>query len=301
MTITNRKNSPTTTSSNSASSSTENVNAMDSSKSKKKMRRSKKENHKTSFMANGRYGAALGILVVLFGIIYVVIFGNYIYKRRGGHPSALNQFNPNPFNFANLDMDAFRKAITVDQDGKVSFSEEDLEKLKEVFVDVNGNAQVPPPKDNVGDGEEEYVEDVDNNNNNNDNNKDNEKSNEKGESDDAKGKDQTDNAADSANKEEIKKDSLNDEEPLQRHRRSINYEETIYGYGAEEDIGEMSNNLKTILTSGPSANFVDLLRNKIVILDGMESNHLSGGGGDQHLRQRRSINQHMFAIGSSSK
>jgi len=242
-------------------------------------------------MADGRYGAALGILIVLFGVIYVAIFGDYIYKRKGGHPSALNQFNPNPFNFANLDMDAFRKAIQIGQDGKMTFSEEDLEKLKEVFVDVNGNAQVPPSSEDNGGGGEEYVEEVDSK----DSEKSNEKSNEKGESGENVN---TADTADTANKEEIKKDSLNDEEPLQRHRRSVNFEETIYG--GEEEIGEMSNSLKTILTSGPSANFVDLLRNKIVILDGMESSHNSRSSSGQHLRQRRSINQHMFAIGSSN-
>jgi hypothetical protein len=130
-------------------------------KSKKSIKRAQKDINNTS-MATSKYGAALGILIILFGIIYVVIFGNYIYKRKTGHPSALNQQNPNPFaNFANIDMDAFRKAIKVDENGKVTFSEEDLEKFKEIFVDVNGNAQVPP-KDNG----EENVEEVGNENEN---------------------------------------------------------------------------------------------------------------------------------------
>jgi len=125
-------------------------------KSKKNIKRAQKDINNTS-MAASKYGAILGIFIILFGIIYAVIFGNYIYKRKTGHPSALNQ-NPNPFaNFGNIDMDAFRKAIKIDENGKVTFSEEDLEKFKEVFVDVNGNAQVPP-KDNG----EENIEEVGN-------------------------------------------------------------------------------------------------------------------------------------------
>jgi hypothetical protein len=261
-------------------------------KSKKSLKKAKKDINNTS-MANSKYGAILGILVLLFGIIYVAFLGDYVYKRKKGHPSALNQ-NPNPFgNIANLDMDAFRKAIKIDENGKVTFSEEDLEKFKEVFVDVNGNAQVPP-KDN-GD---ENVEEVGN------------ESGESGESgDQAKAQEQADAkdeakvekdasadaAADATNKEEKKKNS-NEEQPLQRQRRSLNYDDG----NAPDETGEMSDYLSNLLTSGPSANFVDLLRNKIVILnpfnDGREPTAI---GSTQYLRQRRSINQHMFASGSS--
>jgi len=273
MAVTNRK-----------SSSTDSV----VDKSKKNIKRAKKDINNTS-MANSKYGAILGIFVLLFGIIYVAFLGNYIYKRKTGHPSALNQ-NPNPFgNIANLDMDAFRKAIKIDENGKVTFSEEDLEKFKEVFVDVNGNAQVPP-KDN-GD---ENVEEVGNENDESGNQA---KAQEQA---DAKTEAKVENAdaadaADATNEEEQKKNS-NKEQPLQRQKRSLNYDDG----NAPDETGEMSDYLSNLLTSGPSANFVDLLRNKIVILnpfnDGREPTAI---GSTQHLRKRRSINQHMFASGSS--
>jgi len=95
-----------------------------------------------------------------------------------------------------------------------------------------------------------------------------------------------------------KKKNSNEEKPLQRQRRSLN----VAGGNSPDETGEMSAYLSNLLTSGPSANFVDLLRNKIVILnpfnDGMEPTNIAS---TQHLRHRRSINEHMFASGSNNK
>ncbi|ORY56758.1 hypothetical protein LY90DRAFT_701758 [Neocallimastix californiae] len=138
---------------NRKSTSTDNV----VDKSKKSMKRAKRDINNTS-MANSKYGAILGIFIILFGIIYAVIFGNYIYKRKTGHPSALNQANPNPFNFANLDMETLKQALKVDQNGKVTFSKEDFEKIKESLNNAEGSSPIPS-KENGG---EEYVEEVGN-------------------------------------------------------------------------------------------------------------------------------------------
>jgi len=201
MAVKNRKsNSPNTTSSV-------------IEKSKKSMRKAKKDMDNTSLITN-KYGALLGLLIIFFGIIYLILFGRYIYKRSTGQTTSALK-NENPLNVENLDMEAFKKAIKIDENGKITFTKEDLEKYKNVYVDVNGNAQIPPKED-------ENIEEIRNE-----------------ESDDQSG----------AN---VKVEETAANESKLRQKRSLN----MAGNNAPDEIGEMSDYLSNLLTSGPSANFV---------------------------------------------
>jgi len=248
MAVKNRKsNSPNTTSSV-------------IEKSKKSMRKAKKDMDNTSLITN-KYGALLGLLIIFFGIIYLILFGRYIYKRSTGQTTSALK-NENPLNVENLDMEAFKKAIKIDENGKITFTKEDLEKYKNVYVDVNGNAQIPPKED-------ENIEEIRNE-----------------EADDQSG----------AN---VKVEETAANESKLRQKRSLN----MAGNNAPDEIGEMSDYLSNLLTSGPSANFVDLLRNKIVILNPFSSDNgaiQSTSFTSSHIRHRRSINQHIFASGSNN-
>jgi len=239
---------------NRKSSSTENI-PENPKKSNKKVQNEKRKNK----IISNKNGTFLGILIIIFSGIYIVLFGNYIYKRKTGQTaSALNNsfhfHNMDQFN--NIDMNNFRRVVKVDDNGKFVFTEEDIENKNEVFVDINGNVQVPPSKDEIDEVNQHQME----------------KENESG-----------------ANAQNVDGESQNT-----RQKRSVVFES---GNGPDED-GEMSTYLKNMLTRGPSANFVDLLRNKIVILNsyGDDVNEPTSFT-STHQRYRRSINQHMYASG----
>ncbi|ORX64516.1 hypothetical protein BCR32DRAFT_251083 [Anaeromyces robustus] len=141
-------------------------------KSRKEIKKAKRDINETS-LATNKYGAILGIFILIFGIIYAALYGNYIYKRKTGQTtSALRHENPfaNIGNINNLDIEAFRKAIKFDENGKITFSEEDMEKFKDAFADAtaNENAENAENADNaeVPPKENENIEEVGNENEN---------------------------------------------------------------------------------------------------------------------------------------
>ncbi|ORX54884.1 hypothetical protein BCR36DRAFT_581760 [Piromyces finnis] len=99
-------------------------------KSKREIKKAQREMKSTSFVTN-KYGALFGIFILIFGIIYVAFFGTYIYKRKTGQTtSALNYENP----YSRFgDMEALRNAIKIDENGKVVFTGEDMEKFKDIL------------------------------------------------------------------------------------------------------------------------------------------------------------------------
>ncbi|ORX78398.1 hypothetical protein BCR32DRAFT_282323 [Anaeromyces robustus] len=250
---------------NTKSSSTNNV----FEKSKKEIKKAKKDINETS-LATNKYGAILGIFILIFGIIYAALYGNYIYKRKTGQTtSALRHDNPfaNIGKINNIDMETLRKAIKLDENGKINFSQEDIEKFKEVFVDVNGNAQVPPK---FSENNEEAGNENENENNNDS---------------DTKAKDS-------------EKKNTNESEKL-RQKRSLK----VSSGNPPDETGNISDYLSNLLTSGPSANFVDRLRNKIVILNPSNDNVVGEPiefVNNQKIRYRRSINQHLYASESNN-
>ncbi|OUM64141.1 hypothetical protein PIROE2DRAFT_9180 [Piromyces sp. E2] len=192
-----------------------------------------------------KYGGFLALLVLFFAIVYAIVMGSYIYKRGTGKTtSALKREGP----FAGgVNMENLKNPVSVDHKEKPAFSTEEVEKLKEVYVDVNGNVQVPPK-----------------------------------------------NFDENINEKNAKK---NEEELKQRQKRSV----TVESGNAPDETGEMSDYLKNILTRGPSANFVDLLRNKIVILNPLNNDDsIVQPSSFTHIRHRRSINQHLYASGSKN-
>ena len=232
-------------------------------KSNKKAQNNKSTNNVTT----SKYRTYIGILIVIFGGIYLALFGNYIYKRKTGQKgSALK--HENPFHFPNinqgnkLNMNKFRRVIGVDDNGKFVFAEEDPENMNEVYVDVNGNVQVPPSKEEIDEMNQRQKE------------REN---------------------PESAKTTEGKK-GQNGEKLNARQKRSVSLES---GNSPDEN-GEMSSYLRNLLTRGPSASFTDILRNKIVILNpyGDDVNQPTSFT-STHRRYRRSINQHMYASGIS--
>jgi len=221
-------------------------------------------NKSTNGIATSQYRKYLGILIIIFGGIYLALFANYLYKRKTGQKgSVFKHENPLPFKMDqanNLNMNKFRRVIDVDKNGKFVFAEEDPENMNEVYVDVNGNVQVPPTK--------EEIEEM--------NQRQKEREN-----------------PESGKTNEGKKEHLG-EKLNARQKRSVTLES---GNPPNED-GEMSSYLKNLLTRGPSASFTDILRNKIVILNsyGDDINQPTSFT-STHQRHRRSINQHMYASG----
>ncbi|ORX54303.1 hypothetical protein BCR36DRAFT_581932 [Piromyces finnis] len=241
MAVKNRKNS-------SAVNESKNENVI--GKTKKQMKIIENEVNSTSFSTN-KYGALLGLVILFLGIIYAIIMGNYIYKRHTGKADNALQRN-SQFSGNGIDMNNLRNPIPVDKKDDFEFSKEDVERLNEVYVDMNGNAQVPPKN----------INDEINNEN---------------------------------EKDEVKKSTDNDE-LKQRQKRSV----TMESGNSPDETGEMSDYLRNLLTRGPSANFVDLLRNKIVIINSLDNDDSSQPTklSSTHIRHRRSINQFMYASGS---
>jgi len=131
--------------SNSNSSSTESI-------SKKSLKRAQRDIKKTS-LASSKFGGILGIFILLFGIIYLVFIGTYVYKRKTGQTtSALN--HENPFFGFNPQMEALKHAIKLDENGKVVVDEEGLKRYKELYGDTlpNSGPSSSAPKE---DGEAE--------------------------------------------------------------------------------------------------------------------------------------------------
>jgi len=146
--------------SNSNSSSTESI-------SKKSMKRAQRDIKKTS-LAKNKFGGILGIFILIFGVIYLVFIGTYIYKRKTGQTSsALN--HENPFFGFNPQMEALKHAIKIDENGKVVVDDEALKRYKEIYGDTLPNSgpfdSTPSdstPSDSTPNKDEENIEEVGN-------------------------------------------------------------------------------------------------------------------------------------------
>jgi len=232
---------------NRKSGSSENISKNKSKNGTTRSEKAQKDMSNTS-LATNKFAGLLGLFILFFAVVYAIVMGTYIFKRGTGKTTSALKHN-GPFAGSNIDMETLRNPVVPNESEKRAFSEEDVEKLKEVFVDVNGNAQVPP--------------------NDEENNKE----------------DGNDNGKEGSN-----------EEKKQRQKRSIAMESG----NAPDETGEMSDYLRNLLTRGPSANFVDLLRNKIVILNPLDDSIVQPTSfTSTHVRHRRSINQHMYASGIS--